>query len=165
MTSSVKKLSRTLKDLAKARQASCSGVSPTSKSQKLALDSFVNIDNNVLTKYLKEVGVVPDFEIQKIDQKPESLKTNDIRPFYNNSQFNINIVNGKFDKKSSNLPKNVQITRLDELSEKELDLVLGHQFVRPSNMTLINTAFVKDGFLLKAERSSQNRRININYRL
>ena len=163
MINSVNTLSRALKELAKTRQTSCDDFMPTTSLRKKALANFLDINDGLLNKYLKELGLVPSFGVQKINQQPEPLKTSEIRNFYNNSKFNINIVNGKFDKKSSNLPKNVQITNISDLDEKELDLVLGSEFLKPTNITLINTALVKRGFLLKASKSTKNRQININY--
>jgi len=163
MMGSINTLCVSLKNFAKNKKASIREDSIIVNAQESALNTFLSESDSALSAYWKDHDFIPGFEIQNIDQKAPLIPKTQIQSISANNEFNITILNGRFHKQFSNLPKNINITELCDLSDKAINEVFDAELIKPTKMTLINTALVKNGFLLEAKECSQHRTIYINY--
>jgi len=102
-----------------------------------------------------------NFKISTQEQSCDKLRNDEIKAIIGtNDDFNINIVNGRFDKDSSSLPKGVAVLKPVKVNNKELKACL----TKSENiMVSVNHDFSKNGFTLKCDCTDNTRDIYINY--
>lgn len=102
-------------------------------------------------------GVI--FDAQKLTSVnfTQEIKLQLIKKF----KFFIFIVNGKFS--LSNLPKNISITDLENVEEKELKNILNNPRLKNNPFAQLNCGLAKTGFLLNVENEGCSDPVNIVY--
>ena len=114
-----------------------------------------------IVSVLENLNLGINFKISTQEQSYDKLRNDEIKALIGtNDDFNINIVNGQFDKDSSSLPKGVSVLKPGKVNNKELKACLAKS---ENIMVSVNHDFSKNGFTLKCDRTDNARDIYINY--
>lgn len=114
-----------------------------------------------INSVLDNLNLGINFKISTQEQPHAKLRNAEIKALVGtNNEFNINIINGRFDERSSSLPKEVSVLKSSKINNKELKACLAKS---ENSMISVNHDLAKNGFTLKCNRTDNARDIYVNY--